>query len=330
MIDIQVCEDKSTWNNLVHDRGGHPLQLWGWGDLKAAHNWQAVRLIARDGAEIVGYCQVLLRKLPRPFKMFAYSPRVRVGETNSPAALDKMVKYIKANYPVTYFSIDPDQEQIKLSSKWRKTANTILIPKTLILDLSKSDSDLLADMSKKTRQYVRKSAKEAVEVRRLLTDVELDECLDIYKQTASRAGFALHDDQYYYDVHSFMGERSHIYGAFSREKLVAFVWLAVSDETAFELYGGMNDEGQKLRSNYNLKWQAITEMKQTGIRRYDMNGLLNDGVSTFKRGFATHENQLVGTYDYPLSPLYIVWSKVLPMGRTVLRKLKQRSVKNNS
>lgn len=330
MIEVQVCEDKNTWDSLVLERGGHPLQLWGWGELKAAHNWQAVRLIAKEGGEIVGYCQVLLRKLPRPFKMFAYAPRVRAGETNTPAALDTIVKHVKANFPVIYFSIDPDQETIKLSSKWHKTANTILIPKTLILDLGKSDDELLADMSKKTRQYVRKSGKEDIEVRRILTDAELEECLDIYKQTAQRAGFALHEDQYYYDVHSLMGEKSHVYGAFSREKLVAFVWLAVSQETAFELYGGMDDEGQKLRANYNLKWQAITTMQQQGVARYDMNGLLNDGVSTFKRGFASHENKLVGTYDYPLSPLYIVWSKLLPMARAVLRKLKQRSTKHNS
>ena len=330
MVQIQKCESKHEWNQLVLERGGHPLQLWGWGDVKAAHNWQAVRLIAKDDGQVVGFSQVLLRKLPKPFSMFAYSPRIRVGEMNSREALNAIVKYVKSNYKAIYFSIDPDQEKISLGKKWHKTQNTILIPDTLILDLNKSEDELLADMSKKTRQYVRKSGKEGVEVRRIITDDELDMCLDIYKETASRAGFALHDDQYYYDVHSFMGDNSHIYGAFSREKLVAFVWLAVSDETAFELYGGMNDEGQKIRANYSLKWQAISKMKQLGVTRYDMNGLLNDGVSTFKRGFAHHENKLVGTYDYSLSPLYVVWSKVLPLGRVILRKAKKRRLKNNS
>jgi lipid II:glycine glycyltransferase (peptidoglycan interpeptide bridge formation enzyme) len=65
-------------------------------------------------------------------------------------------------------------------------------------------------------------------------------------------------------------------------------------------------------------------MKKWGLRRYDMNGLLNDGVSTFKQGFADHENMLVGTYDMPLSPLYLVWDKALPLGKQLLRKLKNR------
>jgi lipid II:glycine glycyltransferase (peptidoglycan interpeptide bridge formation enzyme) len=55
-----------------------------------------------------------------------------------------------------------------------------------------------------------------------------------------------------------------------------------------------------------------------------MNGLLNDGVSTFKQGFANHETMLAGTYDIPLSPLYAVWSKGLPMAKKVVRALKKR------
>ena len=84
----------------------------------------------------------------------------------------------------------------------------------------------------------------------------------------------------------------------------------------------MNEEGQVLRANYMLKWHAITKCKEWGIDRYDMNGLLNDGVSTFKQGFADHEDLLVGTYDYPLSRLYPIWTKALPKVKSVLRKIK--------
>ena len=84
----------------------------------------------------------------------------------------------------------------------------------------------------------------------------------------------------------------------------------------------MNETGQSLRANYALKWHAIRKCKEWGIERYDMNGLLNDGVSTFKQGFADHENMLCGTYDFPLSPLYGVWAKGLPTAKKAVRKLK--------
>jgi len=53
-----------------------------------------------------------------------------------------------------------------------------------------------------------------------------------------------------------------------------------------------------------------------------MNGLLNDGVSAFKQGFADHEDMLAGTLDYPLSPLYLVWTAVLPKVKSIVRRVK--------
>ena len=121
-----------------------------------------------------------------------------------------------------------------------------------------------------------------------------------------------------------MGEHSVVMAAFHDNQPIAFLWSVISANTSFELYGGMNDLGQQLRANYALKWQTVTRMKEWGIERYDMNGLLNDGVSTFKQGFASHENLLVGTYDKALSPLYFLWSKALPFGKKILQKLKNR------
>lgn len=151
---------------------------------------------------------------------------------------------------------------------------------------------------------------------------DIAQCLAIYRQTAKRAHFALHDDQYYYDVHDKLGEASTIFAAYEGDEVVSFVWLVISARTAFELYGGMSDRGQEVRANYILKWHAITTCKRWGLYRYDMNGLLNDGVSTFKQGFAAHEDMLAGTFDYPLSPLYPIWSVALPRVKQVFRKFK--------
>ena len=82
-----------------------------------------------------------------------------------------------------------------------------------------------------------------------------------------------------------LGEHSPVFAAFARsapdgphDRPVAFVWFAASARTSFELYGGMDDEGQRLRANYGLKWHAITAMRERGVVRYDVDGLLNDGI----------------------------------------------------
>lgn len=325
MISVKACDNKVTWDEEVLSRGGHPLQLWGWGEVKAAHNWRVDRVLILDGEEMIGLAQLLVRSLPGPFGALVYVPRGPVAETAQQAeVLGALADYAKQQYKAVALTIEPDWQAMPPIKDWRPSGNTILIPRTLIIDLHQTEDELLAQMTKKTRQYIRKSANSAVTVRRVKGREELASCLAIYKQTATRAGFALHDDNYYYDIFDKLGEYSPVMAAFVDNRPVAFLWLAISQTTAFELYGGMNDEGQQLRANYTLKWQAIRTMKKWGIDRYDLNGLLNDGISTFKQGFSDHEDMLVGTYDKPLSPLYFVWNIALPAAKKVMRTLKKR------
>lgn len=328
MISLQVCEDRQVWDDYVLENGGHPLQLWGWGDVKAAHGWRSERLLGYDiDKNIVGGAQILIRQLPWPFRSLVYVPRGPVGESEkAPELLEALASYAKSQHRAVVLSIEPDWYKLPaLGGNWRQSDNTILIPRTLVLDLKKSEDELLAPMAKKTRQYIRKSsAEDGLAFQQVRGKEYLDACMAIYHQTAARAGFALHDDQYYYDIFDKLDEASPVFAAFYDGEPVAFVWLVISAETAFELYGGMNEKGQELRANYALKWFAIQKTREWGIERYDMNGLLNDGVSTFKQGFADHEDMLVGTYDRPLSPLYFVYSKVLPLGKKVIRVIKHR------
>lgn len=329
MTTVTNCTDAAVWDEIVHDFGGHPLQLWGWGEVKAAHHWNAHRLIiTNDTGHVIGAAQVLTRSLPWPFRRLCYIPRGPVAHQPADMAtvLTEIQRYVRHHLPGTVLTIEPHAETLPSAAKgWVRSQNTILIPRTLILDLSLSADELLAQMTKKTRQYIRKSGREDIVIRRVRQRDELAACMTIYRETAKRAGFSIHDDEYYADVFSMMGDSSVIFGAFHGEKLVAFLWLAVGSHLAFELYGGMNADGQQLRANYALKWHAITRCQEWGLSEYDMNGLLNDGVSTFKKGFASHESLLAGTYDYPMSPLYPLWSKGLPKVKRILRSIKSLS-----
>lgn len=323
MTEVETCSDRSKWDDYIVENGGHPLQLWGWGEVKAAHGWKVERVFIKKDQATVGAAQLLVKSLPSVFKAFTYIARGPVGGVgNREEVLEVLADYTKETYGGVGLTIEPDWEDVPQIQGWLKSANTILIPRTLILDLIKTEDELLADMTKKTRQYIRKSAID-VEVRRVKGREELERCMDLYKLTAQRAGFPLHNDKYYYDIFEKMSDFSPVFAAYHQDKPVAFLWLAISGETAFELYGGMDDKGQELRANYTLKWQTVQTMKKWGIRRYDFNGLLNDGVSTFKQGFASHETMLAGTYDKPFSPLYFAWSKGLPLAKKIIRTLKR-------
>lgn len=325
MLSVKQCEIQTEWDDEILSRDGHPLQLWGWGEVKAAHNWRVARVFIYEDDTIIGAAQLLIRKLPFPFTAMVYIPRGPVATEEARGdVLEILSGYVKEKYKAVVLTVEPDWLEMPPLADWQQTTNTVLVPRTVILDLERSEDELMAAMAKKTRQYIRKSMAEAIQIRRVTKKDDLEACLAIYKETAERADFGLHNDEYYYDIFDKLGDHSPVFAAFVGDRPVCFLWLAISSATAFELYGGMNEEGQHLRANYALKWHAITLMKKWGIERYDMNGLLNDGVSTFKQGFASHETQLVGAYDKALSPLYGAWKRGLPAAKKIVQKMKNR------
>ena len=374
MLKIIEIADRKEWDDFINEHGGHPLQLWGWGELKSqSPSWKVKRVFLKNGEEkyidrkkkdhsdIVAAAQILVRKLPFPLRNFAYIPRGALVISKKPierARISREIalwvsKNIKPKPVCLTMEPDWNNGDFELLNGWRRSKNTILIPRTLVLDLAQNEDELLAKMSKKTRQYIRKSGGE-VKARQLRTEEEIDRALEIYTETAKRAGFAIHSKDYYHKLYQKMGENSPIFGAFiekeqgdsskneednfesghktpderiaeklKNQEMVAFLWFAQSDSVAFELYGGMTEAGQKARANYILKWIAIIEMKNRGVKRYDFNGLLNDGISKFKAGFANHEDLLVGTLDFPISKSYFIWSSFLPTAKKIVRKFKK-------
>jgi len=323
MIELERCTRQDVWDDFVLDNGGHPLQLWGWGQLKASHGWSVDRVLGYEGDEVVAGAQVLTRKLPIPFRAISYVPRGPVGqEWGTEEFLTKLSIYIKEEHSSVVLSIEPDVIDYEPTGKWVKSQNSILPASTIVLDLTKTETDLLNNMAKKTRQYIRKSASEAIEIKIVRTRDDIEKCLDVYEDTSRRANFGVHSRQYYLDVFNMMGDHSPIFAAYVDGQPVAFLWLAISEDVSYELYGGMNEIGKDLRANYTLKWYAIRKAKEWGLSRYDFGGLIEDGVSTFKRSWTDGDTVLAGTFDLPLKRSYKLWSKTLPKAKKTVQKIK--------
>ncbi len=346
---VTPCRDRSAWDTIVDGAGGHPLQSWGWGELKSRYEWSAERLLVHDGDRLAGSAQVLLRSLPLPFRRLAYIPRgPQAAEVDRGEVLRALTAYVRTRHHPIGLTIEPDwaqpgsplekgasdrdiatlQQRAPLgwlaevqAAGFRRSANTGLIPRTLIVDVSADDETLMKGLTSSTRQNVRKSFRaQGVRFGRVTTDADLQAVLAINRATAERADFAVHDDAYHRGIAELLGDRSQLLAAWEGDELVAFVWLVVSATTAFELYGGVSPRGMKLRLNYGLKFHAMSAMRDRGVTRYDFNGLLNDGISDFKRQFAGHEDLLVGTWDAPLSPLFPVFERTLPVVRRGLKR----------
>ncbi len=324
---VKKVEDRDNWDLLVNDLSANPFQLWGWGDLKAkTGSWEALRLaVMNEDRVVIGGAQVLLRTLPFPFRALAYVPRGPFGEDADLVQIANAVAaYVGDNTPAVSILFEPFvSDDFPFDPEGGLgIESTILLPSTVILDLTQSEDDLLADMRRKTRYEVRKTLRRGLVVEKVSDPETLEACLDIYEETGDRADFALHGRDYYRAVFRDLGPYAPLYAAYVDGELAAFLWLLASADTALELYGGSNDLGRKARANFGLKWEAILDQKRAGVRRYDLNGLLGEGITQFKTGFASHRDELHPAVEVPLSVLYPVWARALPLVREGMAKTK--------
>lgn len=324
--DMKFVEisDREAWDAYVRRHEyGHPLQLWGWGEAKKENNWQPRRLALMNGEEWAAGAQVLMWPILRTGKFLAYVPRGPVVDPTSPAMarlLTELVAWARQN-KVLYIRLEPAWTKARLPRGWRPARHNIQMAQTYMIDLKTDEGILLERMARKHRQYIRKSERDGVEVTRELGG-DLAPMYDLYTETARRAGFGIHAAEYYETLMTEMGKQNHLYYARMKGRPVAFLWLAAAGKVAYELYGGVNPEGQELKANYYLKWHAMTELKAAGYAIYDFNGRLNEGVSQFKAGFGPDETDYIGTWDYPLNNLgYDLWERLWPAAIAVRRRL---------
>lgn len=325
-MQFEEITDRAQWDEWVSAHPwGHPLQLWGWGEVKALNGWTPLRLAWVENGQIRAAAQMLLWPIPRLGKMVAYVPRGPVIDPADEAAhafIDHLRQAAKGHRAL-YLKLEPGWQHFAFGSRWHKTEDHILLPETYTIDLTQPEEQMLEQMSRKHRQYIRKSEREGVNVVECQHRREhLGTFGRIYSQTAKRAGFSIHPKEYYDELSIELGDNNHIYYAEVNGKPEAVLWLAAAGEVAFELYGGVTDIGQENKANYALKMRAISDMKQAGYKLYDFNGRLNEGVSQFKEGFGPDSTDWVGTYHAPIDKAgYAVWSKVFPILKPIGRKL---------
>ncbi len=324
--------NSQNWDKLVESQNGHPLQLFGWGEVKkhtgAWRVLQVARANERDAS--ANFAQILVRKTP--LGNFGYIPR-------GPNLTDDFLQELRTvamreNLFMLRFEPNVKAEDWHIwRAKLKHPKDHILLNRTVQLDLKKPAETLLAEMDATTRQNIRRGERNAALSLRQATKEDLPRILEIYHETAARSNFPLHPDAYYRTIYDQMADHNHIYVAEVDGKVESFVWCIKTPAICFELYGGGTSVALKHRANYLLKWQAILAA-QTTSKVYDINGLLNDGISDFKRGFSAHTDGhasvtvLAPTSDLVIKPLtYFLFTVFLGAAK---RFLSARRTSSNS
>jgi len=330
VLEVRELTDGAAWDALVAAHPyAHPLQCWGWGEVKRAAGWRAHRVAIFDGPALRSAAQVLTRSLPGVPLAMTYAPRGPVATPDDAEALQALAQALRRygrEQRGIFCKVDPawpaGASHALEKSGFRPSQESIQVSDTFTIDLRQPEETILAGMRSKTRQYVRKAEREETDIVRDTTGELLGACYAIYEETAKRARFGLHERAYYDNLfHLYPPERQYLYVALRQGVSLSFLWIVCAGRHAVEFYGGVSEAGQEWKSNYLLKWHAIREMKAAGYEIYDLNGRLNEGIAQFKQGFGPVETSWIGPFDAIYRPLlYAAWARGLPFARRLLRR----------
>ncbi|MFH1225759.1 MAG: peptidoglycan bridge formation glycyltransferase FemA/FemB family protein [bacterium] len=269
--------------------------------------------------------EAIVIKYPLPFGLgYLYCPR---GPIKVNKELIDRLKDLAKKENIIFLRIEPPAE-IDLK-KFGFVETAPVQPKnTLILDLQKSEEELLNGFHQKTRYNIRLAEKKGVKVK-IINDIEI--FCELMKQTVARDNFSSHPKNYYLKLVE--SKLAKMFVAEFGGQIMAANLMVFFGDTATYLHGASADEGRNLMAPHLLQWAAIKEAKKQGYKYYDFWGVapaaspasrdkqagrpVNQpnhpwaGVTRFKEGFGGERVNYVGAWDLPVKKIwYIIYRMI--------------------
>ena len=252
-----------------------------------------------------------------PFgKSYLYSPRC-AGDYVSDGFI-KEIKEIAKQQNAIFFKLEFEKEINKdLLKKFNFVKSNNIQPiQTIILDLTKSEEELLSQMHPKTRYNINLAQKKGIKIRMSNNDDDFDEFWKLMRKTSKRDGFHAYPRAYYEKMLEIPGVELFI-AEYKNEVIVANIVIFYENQAIY-LHGASSYEHRNLMATPLLQWHQILEAKKIGCTKYDFWGIDENkwpGLTRFKRGFGGKEITYSGAYDLVFKPL---WYKIYKIAKKLL------------
>jgi len=352
-MEARIVEEseKPAWNQFVVQNSlGDVLQTWEWGEVKRSVVWEVIRVGVFDDDKLIGVAQILRRRLLKFFSLL-YCPRGPVidwDQENSLEALQTLAEFIRGKIAkpsdlflriestVEKFSIFNFQFSNKTQNLKPKTQNLNFLPyfksiqpkHTSVVDLSRTEEEIIASFEKDTRNSVHRAEREGVIVKKSNNPDDWQKFYKLYKETSIRGHFtprpwsqfekifqimkpAGQADLYLATFNSARGPLTEQEGLVE-EKILAGALILKSGTKAYYLWGASSRDYPKKFAPYLLQWEMMRDLKRSGVRLYDLWGIAPtdnpkhawSGHTLFKKGFGGKTVEYIGCWDLALSLFY--------------------------
>lgn len=336
---IKEIDSKETWENFSLSCSPNSfLQSWDWGEFNRELNRKVFRLGVYEKGKLVGICLVI--KQITKLGNYLYIPRGPILENwHKDEEFDQLVNFLKdlaKSEGCIFIKIEPpigdseDNRELFQNLSFRSAVTFVQVEDAWLVDLSKSEEELLAEMRKTTRYLVRNEAKTGVRVEISVSQEDIKDFADLLYSTATRKNFVNHPKDYYIKQFEILAKDNEmrIFKAIKDGKVLAMAVISFYGDMASYLHGASIQTGESV--GYSLQWAAITEAKRRGMKYYNFWGVVKDkhfypghpwyGFSLFKRGFGGFKYVYLRAQDLPLNNAkYLIYRHA-----EKLRRLKNR------
>ena len=329
LTKILTSKDKEKYNKLIK----HPVQTWEWGDFQISQGHTVYRLgLFDDKDKMVSAYSVSFHQIPKT--KFSIGTILRGPEINDQmiskvtevAKMENAI-FVKLEPNFIYQTFDNSNNPTHVHKKpifthLKKSPKSAFYPFTYIVDLTKTENQILESMHPKTRYNIRVANRYGVEVREQTDNEGFEIYLKLLLATTKRQGFYLHTEKYHRDLWKKLKDTGMIHimlGSYQNQVLSAFMIFNIHDKL-FYPYGASLDVNRQVMAPTLLMWEVVRLGQKLKCKTFDMWGCLGPrakesengyGFHRFKQGFGGQLVEYVGTYDLVINPvLYKLYNSV--------------------
>lgn len=291
MTEVTLTE----WNQfLTKFPNAHLLQMGEWGELKKDFGWKPVRVISEN----VGV-QILFRRLPLGFTI-AYMPKAVISNELMSNEFWREIDSVCKRNRAIFLKVEPDAWDSEFNlqpSTFKHSTHNIQPPRTIVVDIRKSEGEILAGMKQKTRYNIRLAEKKGVTVRAWDDVASFHEMMLV---TGGREGFGVHSKAYYqraYELFHPKGKCELLLAEYEGKPLASLMVFA-NGRRAWYVYGASNNEERNRMPTYLVQWEAIRWAKARGCEEYDLWGVPDEDEATLEAQFERRSDGLWGVYRF--------------------------------
>ena len=304
MKSFQLTKKEELNDFIATQKQSQFLQSWEWAEFQKITGEKVIRLGFTEGEKMFFAITLIKNNLPGGLS-YLYSPRIGIKDLKDEQLefVFNEIKKIAKQENIIFLRLDPlfkIQNSLRFGGQAKfKIQKTIDVQpsKTLILDLTRPEEELLKNMHQKTRYNIRLSERKGVAVRSAGPD-DFKVWWQIMDATKERDQFRLHGKKYYEKMLSIPFIKLIV--AEYKGKIIAGNIMSFFGDTSTYVHGGSSNANRQVMAPFALQWHAIKEAKKQGLKYYDFNGIDEKkwpGVTRFKKGFSGNEIAYPGTFD---------------------------------